>query len=186
MAKKQQAEDAVKTLITWAGDNLEREGLADTPKRVVEAYQEFFVGYTQDPHDILSQSFSEVEGYQNIVLVEDIPFYSHCEHHMIPFFGKASIAYLPNQRIVGFSRLIRVLEVYSRRLQVQERLTEQVAQVIQEVLQPKGVAVFLQAEHLCMSMRGIRQSGVHVKTHSFCGTFTEPEQQERFFRMLSQ
>jgi len=184
MSDQKQAEEAVRSLISWAGDNVEREGLCETPQRVVQAYQEFFSGYAQDPHTILEQSFSEVEGYQDIVLLQKVPFYSHCEHHMIPFFGFADIAYIPHQRIVGFSRLIRVLESYSRRLQVQERLTQQVAQVIQDVLQPKGVAVSLQAEHLCMSMRGIRQHGVQVKTNSFCGDFQDERQQARFFRML--
>ena len=147
MATKKQAEEAVKTLITWAGEDLTREGLAETPKRVSEAYQEFFVGYTKDPYELLSKSFSQVGGYQDIVLVEGIPFYSHCEHHMIPFFGSASIAYLPDQRIVGFSSLIRVLEAYSRRLQVQERLTQQIAQVIQDVLQPRLHEVYAYSSH---------------------------------------
>ena len=179
------AEDAVKTLIQWSGDTIEREGLKDTPNRVALAYREFFSGYKEDPKEILAQSFSEVGGYQDLILVENIPFHSHCEHHMIPFFGTAHIAYVPKHRVVGFSRLIRVLEVFSRRLQIQERLTNQVANVIQDVLQPRGVAVLLSAQHLCMSMRGIRQQGVYVKTQAFTGSMLDPTEQERLYQRLS-
>ena len=184
MSNKKQAEEAVRTLIEWAGESATREGLLDTPKRVAEAYGEFFSGYCHDPKEILEDGFSQVGGYQDIVLVQKVPFYSHCEHHMIPFFGHADIAYVPDDRVVGFSRLVRILEIFSRRLQIQERLTQQIADVIQEVLLPKGVAVMLSAEHLCMSMRGVRRPGVQIKTHSFRGTFSEPYEQERFFRML--
>ena len=173
MPDQKKAEEAVRTLLEWAGETTTREGLLDTPKRVAEAYGEFFSGYHQDPKSILADGFSQVGGYQDMVLVQKVPFYSHCEHHMIPFFGHADIAYVPDRRVVGFSRLIRVLEVFSRRLQIQERLTQQIADVIQEVLMPKGVAVMLSAEHLCMSMRGIRRSGVQIKTHAFCGSFSE-------------
>ena len=184
MSERQTVEEAVRTLLNWTGDDPTREGLLDTPKRVVEGFEEFFSGYKQDPREILEGGFSQVGGYKDVVLVQKVPFYSHCEHHMIPFFGHASIAYLPNDRVVGFSRVIRVLHALSRRLQIQERLTQQIADTIQEVLQPKGVAVLLSAEHLCMSMRGIRQEGVQVRTHAFTGAFTENAQQERFFRLL--
>ena len=184
MEEKQKVEDAIRTLLSWTGDDPSREGLLDTPKRVAEGFEEFFSGYKQDPCTILQDGFSQVGGYNDMILVQKVPFYSHCEHHMIPFFGHASIAYIPNNRVVGFSRLIRVLHVLSRRLQIQERLTQQIADTIQEVLAPKGVAVLLSAEHLCMSMRGIRQEGVQVKTHSFSGAFTESTYQEKFFRLL--
>jgi GTP cyclohydrolase I len=184
MSSQEEAEKAVRTLIEWAGEPAMREGLLNTPKRVAEAYGEFFSGYSEDPKVILEDGFSQVGGYEDLVLVQKVPFYSHCEHHMIPFFGHADIAYVPDTRVVGFSRLVRVLEVFSRRLQIQERLTQQIADVIQEALMPKGVAVMLSAEHLCMSMRGIRRPGVQIKTHAFCGTLSEPQEQERFFRML--
>jgi len=184
MSEKQKVENAVRTLLNWTGDDSTREGLLDTPKRVAEGFEEFFSGYKQNPHAILEGGFSQVGGYKDIVLVQKVPFYSHCEHHMIPFFGHASIAYIPNERVVGFSRVIRVLQAFSRRLQIQERLTQQIADTIQEVLQPAGVAVLLSAEHLCMSMRGIRQEGVQVRTHAFTGLFTEHTQQEKFFRLL--
>lgn len=184
MSDKKSAEDAVRTLLHWTGDDTTREGLMDTPKRVVEGFKEFFSGYGEDPKTILEAGFSQVGGYEDMVLVQKVPFYSHCEHHMIPFFGHASIAYVPKDRVVGFSRLIRVLQAFSRRLQIQERLTQQITDTIQEVLEPKGVAVLLSAEHLCMSMRGIRQVGVQVKTHAFSGVFETPEMQSKFFRLL--
>lgn len=185
MSEREKAEEAVRTLIQWSGDDLSREGLEETPKRVVDAYSEFFSGYAQDPKEVLAQSFTEVGGYQDLILVENIPFHSHCEHHMIPFFGHAHIAYIPKHRVVGFSRLIRVLEIYSRRLQIQERLTNQVVAAIQDVLQPRGAAVLLSGQHLCMSMRGIRQQNVYVKTHAFTGTLLDPIEQERLFQRLS-
>ena len=184
MSEKHNVEEAVRTLIHWTGDDPLREGLLDTPKRVAEGFEEFFSGYKQNPQEILEGGFSKVGGYKDIVLVQRVPFYSHCEHHMIPFFGHASIAYVPSDRVVGFSRIIRVLHAFSRRLQIQERLTQQIADTIHDVLQPEGVAVLLSAEHLCMSMRGIRQEGVQVRTHSFTGLFTKEDQQERFFRLL--
>ena len=183
MPSKMEAQKAVETLLTWIGENPQREGIRDTPQRVIDAYQEFFSGYQEDPQKILKEGFSEIDGYHDIVLLEKTPFSSHCEHHMIPFFGHATIAYEPNEKVVGFSRLIRVLEVYSRRLQVQERLTEQVAKAIWETLKPKGIAVVLEAQHLCMSMRGIKQTGVLVKTQSFYGSFAEQDMQEKLFRM---
>ena len=185
MSEQEKVEEAVRKLIQWSGDDVEREGLHETPKRVADAYREFFSGYHQDPKEVLAQSFSEVGGYQDLILLENIPFHSHCEHHMIPFFGRAHIAYIPKHRVVGFSRLIRVLEIFSRRLQIQERLTNQVASLIQDVLQPRGVAVLLSAQHLCMSMRGIRQQDVYVKTHAFTGCLLDPIEQERLFQRLS-
>ena len=185
MATKEDAQKAVSTLLNWIGEDPSREGLQDTPQRVVEAYSEFFSGYSECPHEVLKQSFSEVNGFHDIIVLEKIPFSSHCEHHMIPFFGHATIAYIPHTRVVGFSRLIRVLEIFSRRLQIQERLTEQVAKTIFESLQPQGVAVILNAQHMCMSMRGIRQPGVSVKTNSFWGAFQKTEIQNKLFQMCT-
>ena len=185
MTTKEEAQQAITTLLNWIGEDGSREGLQDTPQRVVDAYTEFFSGYSENAHSILEQSFSEVDGFQDIILLEKIPFSSHCEHHMIPFFGHATIAYIPHTRVVGFSRLIRVLEIFSRRLQIQERLTEQVAKTIFETLQPQGVAVILEAQHMCMSMRGIKQAGVSVKTNSFWGVFQAPDIQNKLFHMMS-
>src|SRR5450432_3684531 len=151
---RESAEAAVRTLILWAGDDPDREGLRDTPGRVVRAYEEFFAGYSQDPREILKRTFSEVEGYDEMIVMNDIRFESHCEHHMVPIIGKVHIGYLPDKRVIGISKLARLVEVYARRLQVQEKMTVQIADILMDALEPQGVGVVLQAEHLCMRMRG--------------------------------
>ena len=180
-----EAEEAVRTLIAWAGDDPSREGLLDTPERVASAYEEFFAGYRQDAGAILGKTFKEVGGYDDIVLVRDIPFSSHCEHHMVPFVGKAHIAYLPHDGVVGLSKLARLVEVYARRLQTQENLTAQVIDALNETINPRGAAVMLEAEHMCMSMRGVRAHGAVTVTQRFTGVFAEEKaEQDRFFQMI--
>ena len=182
---QQEAEDAVRTLIAWAGDDPTREGLLETPGRVTRAYGEFFAGYEQDAKAILSKTFKEVGGYDDIVLVKDIPFSSHCEHHMVPFVGKAHIAYLPHDGVVGLSKLARLVDVFARRLQTQENLTAQIIDAINENLGPRGAAVMLEAEHMCMSMRGVHAHGAATVTHRFTGVFAEDRvEQDRFFAMI--
>ena len=182
---REEAEAAVRTLIAWAGDDPHREGLLDTPARVTRAYGELFGGYDEDPAEILQRTFKEVGGYDDIVLVKDIPFSSHCEHHMVPFFGKAHIAYLPHDGVVGISKLARLVEVFSKRLQVQEVLTAQIIDAINEHLNPRGAAVMLEAEHMCMSIRGVRAHGAQTVTQRFTGVFAEEtSEQDRFFQMV--
>ena len=166
-----QAEDAVRTLLRWAGDNPAREGLLDTPKRVADAYGDWFSGYADDPREYLERTFEEVAGYDELIVLRDIEFESHCEHHMAPIIGKAAIAYLPTDRVVGISKLARVLHAYARRLQIQERLTAEVAQCIWNELQPKGVAVVIEASHACMTARGVRTPGVNMVTSRVMGIF---------------
>ncbi len=168
-------QDAIRTLIRWAGDDPDREGLIDTPARVARAWREYCQGYGEDPSQHLSRVFEEVGGYDEIVLLKDIPFQSHCEHHMAPIIGKAAIAYLPTNRVVGISKLARVLHGYARRLQIQERLTAEVAQCIWEHLAPKGVAVVIEASHACMTARGVRTPGVNMVTSRVMGTFRRDE-----------
>ncbi|WEK05665.1 MAG: GTP cyclohydrolase I FolE [Candidatus Devosia phytovorans] len=182
---REEAEAAVRTLIAWAGDDPTREGVLETPARVAKAYGEFFAGYEQDAGVILSKTFKEVGGYDDIVMVKDIPFSSHCEHHMVPFVGKAHIAYLPHDGVVGLSKLARLVEVFSRRLQTQENLTAQIIDAINEHLGPRGAAVMLEAEHMCMSMRGVRAHGASTITHRFTGVFAEDRvEQDRFFGLI--
>jgi len=182
---REEAEAAVRTLIAWAGDDPAREGLLDTPRRVTKAYKEFFAGYHEDAGTILSKTFKEVGGYDDIVLVKDIPFSSHCEHHMVPFFGKAHIAYLPHDGVVGISKLARLVEVFSKRLQVHEVLTAQIIDAINEHLNPRGAAVMLEAEHMCMSIRGVHAHGAQTVTQRFTGVFAEEKsEQDRFFQMV--
>jgi GTP cyclohydrolase I len=171
--------DAVRTLIRWAGDDPEREGLLDTPARVARAWKEYARGYGEDPALHLSRTFEEVGGYDEIVLLKDIPFQSHCEHHLAPIIGKAAIAYLPGTRVVGISKLARVLHGFARRLQVQERLTAQVADCIWEHLQPHGVAVVIEASHACMTARGVNTPGVMMTTSRMMGTFRKDERSRR-------
>src|SRR5918912_3075912 len=174
------AEAAVKTLIAFAGDNPAREGLRDTPARVVSAYEELFRGYRECPLDVLDRTFSEIDRYDNLVLMRDVPFWSHCEHHMAPFIGKAHVAYIPVDRVVGLSKLARLIDIYARRLQTQEHLTSQVIAAIEEILKPRGAAVMMEAEHLCMSMRGVQKTGVSTVTTQFTGSLREPGEQARF------
>ena len=182
---RDEAEDAVRTLIAWAGDDPKREGLIDTPGRVVDAYEEWFEGYRQDPKDYLSKTFGDVKGYDDIVMLRDIEFNSHCEHHIAPFIGRAHIAYLPAKQVVGISKLARVVEIYARRLQTQETMTSQIATAIMESLQPRGVAVLVEAVHTCMSMRGIGKRNVATITTQFAGEFKlNPVMQARFMELV--
>ena len=170
---RETAEEAVRTLIRWAGDDPDREGLVGTPDRVVRSYEEFFVGYQEDPVDILARTFEETDGYYEMVVLKDIRFESHCEHHMVAIIGKAHIAYLPRNRVVGISKLARVLEVYAKRLQIQEKMTVQIADAIDTVLKPRGVGVVLRAQHQCMTMRGVGKPGVSMVTSRMTGAFRE-------------
>ena len=180
-----EAEAAVRTLIRWAGDDPAREGLLDTPKRVVKAYEEWFAGYDADPETVLARTFEEVEGYDDIVLLKGIRLESYCEHHMAPIIGVAHIAYMPDGKVVGISKLARLVEVYSKRLQVQEKLTAQIASTLEQELQPKGVAVLISAEHQCMSTRGVHKHGVDTVTTRFTGVFRDdPKLEERFLRLI--
>ena len=182
---REEAEAAVRTLIAFAGEDPEREGLRDTPKRVVKAYGELFSGYGQTDEEVLDRIFTEVAGYEELILVRDIPFYSHCEHHMVPFIGKAHIAYYPTTGVVGLSKLARIVEVYARRLQTQETMTAQVSNAIEKVLKPRGAAVLIEAEHLCMTMRGVQKPGASTVTARFTGCFkTDPTEQARFMMMV--
>ena len=181
---RKEAEDAVRTLISWAGDNPKREGLIETPKRVVKSYEEFYAGYDQDPAEILSKVFEEIEGYDEIVLVKDILLESHCEHHMVPILGKAHVAYLPDKRVVGLSKLARVVDLYAKRLQTQETMTAQIADTINKVLKPKGVAVVIDAEHQCMSSRGVSKKGTSTVTSRMLGTFRDSQKSRMEFMNL--
>ena len=182
---RDEAEEAVRTLIKWTGDNPDREGLIETPKRVVKAFEEYFAGYYQDPKNILEKTFSETSNYQEFVMLKDIDFRSHCEHHLAPIIGKASIAYLPNKCVVGISKLARIVDVFTKRLQTQETMTAEIANSIQLHLKPKGVAIYLSAEHHCMSSRGVKKAHVDMVTTDFTGSFKDDKAlQERFFSSL--
>ena len=181
-----EAEDAIRTLLLWAGDDPNREGLLDTPKRVAKAYREWFCGYEEDPVELLARSFEEVEGYDEMVLLRDIRVESMCEHHMCPIIGKAHIAYLPNGRVVGISKLARVVEAFGKRLQIQEKLTAQVANVINDVLKPKGVAVVFEAVHQCMTTRGVHKTGVSMVTSRMLGAFRDDASTRREFLSMIQ
>jgi GTP cyclohydrolase IA len=182
---REEAEEAVRVLLRWAGDNPEREGLLETPARVVKAYEELFSGYRQDPREVLERVFAEVEGYDDLVLVRDIPFFSHCEHHMVPFVGKAHIAYYPTDGVVGLSKLARLVDVFAKRLQTQEAMTAQIATTIETELNPRGVAVLVEAEHMCMSMRGVLKQGASTVTVQFSGSFRDnPSEQAHFYTLL--
>ena len=181
---RKEAEDAVRTLISWAGDDPKREGLIETPKRVVKSYEEFYDGYGQDPAEILSKVFEEIEGYDEIVLVKDILMESHCEHHMVPILGKAHVAYLPDKRVVGLSKLARVVDLYAKRLQTQETMTAQIADTINDVLKPKGVAVVIDAEHQCMSSRGVSKKGTSTVTSRMLGVFRDNQKSRMEFMNL--
>ncbi|HUD59647.1 MAG TPA: GTP cyclohydrolase I FolE [Acetobacteraceae bacterium] len=170
---RQEAEQAIRTLLRWAGDDPAREGLIDTPARVARAYEEFFAGYAVDPVALLERTFEETDGYDEIVLLRDIRLESHCEHHMVPIIGRAHVAYLPHRRVVGISKLARVVEAYARRLQIQEKLTAQIANTIQQVLEPRGVAVVIEAAHQCMTTRGVHKPGVTMVTSRMLGAFRD-------------
>ena len=178
---KEEAKEAVKTLIKWAGDDPTREGLLETPNRVARSYQDFFSGYDEDPREILSKKFREVEGYDEMIVLKDIRLESHCEHHMVPFIGKAHVGYLPNNKIVGLSKLARVVELFSRRLQIQEKLTAQIANSIDEVLRPKGVGVIIEASHLCIATRGVYKPDSRMVTSRMLGLFRDNSDTRREF-----
>ncbi|WP_371835912.1 GTP cyclohydrolase I FolE [Ochrobactrum sp. SSR] len=178
------AEAAVRTLLLWAGDNPDREGLLETPKRVAKAYKELFSGYAESPEEVLGTVFEEVAGYNDMVLVKDISFFSHCEHHMVPIIGKAHVAYLPDHKVVGLSKIARVVDIFAHRLQTQESITAQIADSIQTILKPRGVAVMIEAEHMCMAMRGIRKQGSTTITTTFTGEMkTKVDEQVRFMTL---
>ncbi len=182
---EEEARDAVRTLIRWAGDNPDREGLLDTPDRVTRAYREWFKGYDVDPYDYLQRTFEEVGGYDEMVVLRDIRFESYCEHHMCPIIGKAHVGYMPTNRVVGISKLARVVEGYAKRMQVQEKLTAQIAQAITDVLKPQGVAVVLEAEHQCMTTRGIHKHGVSMVTSQMQGLFRrDPRTRQEFMTVI--
>ncbi len=182
---REQAEEAVRTLLRWAGDDPTREGLLDTPKRVVKAYDEFFKGYETDPHEILSRTFKEVEGYDEMVVLRDINFNSHCEHHLVPFTGKIHVAYIPGSKVVGISKLARLVDIYANRLQIQEKLTAQIAETLNDILQPRGVGVVVEATHMCMTMRGVRKHGTVMQTSKLLGLFrSDPRTRQEFFSLL--
>ncbi len=182
---REDAEAAVRTLLRWTGDDPDREGLIDTPARVVRAYEEFFAGYAIDPVEILARSFEETDGYDEMVVLRDIRLESHCEHHMVPIIGRAHVAYLPAGRVVGISKLARVVEIYAKRLQIQEKLTAQVANTINDVLEPKGVAVVVEAAHQCMTTRGIHKPGVTMVTSRMLGAFRDdPTTRREFLAMI--
>ena len=172
---REQAEEAVRTLLRWAGEDPTREGLIDTPKRVTKAYGDWFSGYAVDPSEYLRRTFEEVAGYDEMIVLRDIEFSSHCEHHMAPIIGRAHVGYLPTDRVVGISKLARVVETFSRRFQVQEKLTAQIAHCIEDVLKPRGVGVVIEAAHQCMTTRGVRKSGVTMTTSQMLGSFREDE-----------
>ncbi len=181
---RKEAEAAVRTLIRWAGDDPTRDGLVDTPARVVRAYEEYFCGYSEEPKKILGKSFDETEGYDEIVVLKDINFSSHCEHHIAPILGRAHIAYLPSSRVVGISKLARLVETFGRRLQIQEKMTAQIANALDQALKPKGVAVVIEASHECMTTRGINKPGVNMVTSTMLGAFREDPSTRREFMSI--
>jgi GTP cyclohydrolase I len=182
---REEAEAAVRTLIRWAGDDPAREGLLDTPKRVVKSYSELFAGYDQKPEEILSRTFKEVEGYDEMIMLRDIQFNSHCEHHMVPFTGTVHIAYIPTNKVVGLSKLARLVDLYAKRLQIQEKFTAQIANTLDQVLKPRGVAVVVQATHMCMTMRGVHKPDGVMQTSQLTGLFrSDPRTRQEFFSML--
>ena len=182
---RKQAEEAVKTLLLWAGEDTRREGLLDTPRRVAAAYEDWFSGYKVNPYEFLKRTFEEVEGYDEMIVLRDIEFESHCEHHMAPIIGKAHVGYLPRSKVVGISKLARVVEAFARRFQVQEKMTAQIANCIQEVLQPKGVAVVIEAKHHCMTTRGVHKTDVSKVTSQMIGGFrSDARTRSEFLRMI--
>jgi len=183
---REEAEEAVRTLICWTGDDPDREGLIETPKRVVKAYEEFFEGYNMDPEEVLTKTFEEVQGYDDAVIVRNIRVESHCEHHIVPILGVAHVGYIPNNRVVGISKLARVIEIFGKRLQTQETMTAQIADTIQKVLQPKGVAVVVDASHQCMTTRGIHKTESSTITSRMLGAFRDnPETRSEFMNLIN-
>ena len=178
---REEAEEAVRTLIRWAGDDPAREGLLGTPNRVVRSYEEFFSGYSEDPTELLGRTFDETGGYDEMVVLRDIEFMSHCEHHIVPIIGKAHIGYLPDERVIGISKLARLVEAFARRLQIQEKLTAEIANTLDEALKPKGVAVVIEATHQCMTTRGVKKQGVTLVTSRMLGSFRDDEKTRREF-----
>ena len=180
-----EAEEAVRTLIKWAGDDVTREGLLDTPKRVAKAYKDWFSGYDEDPKEILKRTFSETGGYDEVIMLKDIRIESHCEHHIAPFIGNAHVAYLPNKRVVGISKLARITNIFAKRMQVQEKLTSEIATCIQDCLKPKGVAVVVEAQHECMTTRGVHMPGISMVTSKLLGKFrTDASTRREFYSCL--
>jgi GTP cyclohydrolase I len=183
---REMAQDAVRTLIRWAGDDPNREGLLDTPERVSKAWLELFSGYQSDPREYLERTFDEVNGYDELVVLSNIPVVSFCEHHLLPFIGRAWVGYLPDKRVVGISKLARVVQAYARRLQIQEKLTAQIAQAIQDILKPKGVGVLIRSEHSCMTMRGVNTPGTHLTTSTLLGVMRDdPRTRQEFLGITS-
>ena len=181
------AEEAVRTLLSFVGEDVSRPGLLDTPKRVVKAYQDWFSGYNENPEEVLKKTFDELDGYDEIIMLRDIRIESHCEHHIAPFIGSAHVAYLPNKRVVGISKLARITRIYMKRMQIQEKLTAQIANCIQKVLKPKGVAVVIEAQHQCMTTRGISTPGISMVTSQLLGKFrTDSSTRREFYSMIDQ
>ena len=183
---REEAKQAIKIMLAWAGDNPNREGLLETPERVVSAYEEFFAGYDMDPDEILNKTFEEVAGYDEMVIVKDVRLESHCEHHMVPFIGRAHVAYIPHKRVVGISKLARIVDMYAKRLQTQETMTAQIADTLQRVLEPKGVAVVIDAAHQCMTTRGVHKSETSTVTSRMLGVFrTDERTRSEFMNLIS-
>jgi GTP cyclohydrolase I len=182
---REEVERAVRTLIAWTGDDPDRDGLRDTPKRVVKAFEDFYAGYRASAAEALERTFDDLGDYDDIVILRDIPFYSHCEHHMVPIVGRAHVAYYPGEKVVGLSKLARVIDIYARRLQTQERLTSQVVNAVDEALKPRGIAILIEAEHQCMTLRGIHKHGASTVTTQFTGVFRDdPAEQQRFLTLV--
>lgn len=181
---REEAEEAVRTLIRWAGDDPSREGLRGTPGRFVRAYEEFFSGYQEDPFEVLQRTFQETGGYDEMVVLRDIQFFSHCEHHIVPIIGKVHVAYLPSNRVVGISKLARVVEIFARRMQIQEKLTAEIANTLDQVMEPKGVGVVVEAQHQCMTTRGVQKSEVSMVTSHMLGAFRDDSKTRREFLSL--
>lgn len=182
---REEAEDAVRTLIRWAGDDPKREGLRDTPKRIVKSYEEYYKGYETDPCEILKRTFQEVEGYDEMIVLRDINFSSHCEHHMVPFTGRVHVAYIPTNKVLGISKIARLVDVYAKRLQIQEKMTAQIAHTLDDMLKPRGVAVVVEATHMCMTMRGVQKPGTVMQTSQLLGIFrSDPRTRQELFSLL--
>lgn len=182
---RDEAENAVRTLIRWAGDDPAREGLLDTPKRVVKSYEEFFKGYGENADKLLSRTFKDVEGYDEMIVLRDIVFNSYCEHHMVPFTGRAHVAYIPGDRVLGLSKIARLVDMYAKRLQIQEKFTAQIANTLNDVLKPRGVGVVVEATHMCMTTRGVHKPGAVMQTSQLLGTFRkDPRTRQEFFSLL--